>query len=276
MKKRHNILERDVQRWISQGLGQGERTEYKPWFYVDDVPSQGRSTRPFCITTGREHHLLSDIETSVMLYADYDLRVSDIREQYALLSREETLAIARQLGVKHPMYRGTNVPVVMTTDMVLTCKDHGSTWMCARSVKSSSEIDGAHAKRLLEKAEIERQYWARRNVHWKFITELEISHTRLKNLEWLNVYGKLDQQQLQQKMRQFLICIKKYLKFQYGLRKLLERIVAEIGLSELAEAEALFRHAAWHQYIVLDLSVPHTLSRRPTVIDLRVPSETKY
>jgi hypothetical protein len=43
---------------LKEGRGQGTGKNYKPWYYVTDVPSRGTSSAtPGWI--GREHHLLS-------------------------------------------------------------------------------------------------------------------------------------------------------------------------------------------------------------------------
>lgn len=38
----------------------GNGKDYKPWLYVQDVPSQGRSHRVYSHKTERVHHLLSN------------------------------------------------------------------------------------------------------------------------------------------------------------------------------------------------------------------------
>lgn len=61
-------------------------------------------------------------------------------EQYPLLPREETIEIASELGIKHPMYPGTNVPIIMTTDLVGICGDATQEEFVPMSVKYDSAL----------------------------------------------------------------------------------------------------------------------------------------
>lgn len=56
------------------------------------------------------------------LLAEYADGVLEIREQYALLPRDETQMIADRLGIAHPVYSTTRVQRVLTSDLVLTIK----------------------------------------------------------------------------------------------------------------------------------------------------------
>jgi hypothetical protein len=112
----------------------------------------------------------------------------DIREQYPLLPLEETLAIARTLGVEHPKDPATKHPIVMTTDFVATITANGKRFDQARAVKYAEELGSV---RTLEKLEIERRYWQSRKVDWKVITERNISPVAAKNIEWVHAYRRL-------------------------------------------------------------------------------------
>ena len=52
----------------------------------------------------------------------------------------------------------------------------------ARSIKQSSELEKS---RVREKLEIERRYWAERDVEWRIVTEKEIDLQKARNLEWI-------------------------------------------------------------------------------------------
>jgi hypothetical protein len=62
------------------------------------VPSLGQSHRLRGMTTGRIHHLLSDIECSLFYLLDWNDAVVDIREQFPL-DRSATRRIAKEIGV---------------------------------------------------------------------------------------------------------------------------------------------------------------------------------
>ena len=177
-------------RLAKAGRGSGLGREYKPWITIHDVSSHGRSHRIKGATTGRVHHLLSDIERGVFLESDWDARVVDIREQFPL-NREDTLAIAKRLGVRHPRFRG--VDVVMTTDLLLDVLENRQLSQLAVAVKPWVKLGDA---RVLEKLEIERLYWASRNVRWCIQTERQLSRARTLNLLWLHEARWLDHLQV--------------------------------------------------------------------------------
>lgn len=96
--------------------GRGEWRDFTPWLTVRRVASTGRSYRPLGRTTGRVHHFLSDIERRAFLIYDWAETVTDIREQ----PRTATQRIAAGMGVRHSTYPGGRVPIVMTTDLLLS------------------------------------------------------------------------------------------------------------------------------------------------------------
>src|SRR3546814_5272440 len=80
----------------------------------------GRSWKIQGVKIDRIHHLLSDLERAYFLLCEFSEDVVDIREQYPLLPVESTQAIARAIGVRYPKYKTTSVPMVMTTDFLLS------------------------------------------------------------------------------------------------------------------------------------------------------------
>lgn len=170
-----------VEKWIAQGYGQGEGAAYRPFFHVRDVPSKGRSAIVEGLKTGRDHHYLSDLEYYHHILAEFSPKVTDIREQFALLPWAETQEIAKDLGIRYPIYPGTSTPIVVTSDLVLTMQNDGLTVI---SVKYRAETERGNPKqeRILEKLQIEQEYWKRRKVQWVLSTEKDICLTRAKNL----------------------------------------------------------------------------------------------
>jgi hypothetical protein len=111
--------EEKIEKRFADGFGEGIGADYKPWLTVGrSTPSLGTSNRSGGRTTGRVHHFLSDIERNAFLIYDWAASVVDIREQFPL-DRRETRAIAEAMGVRHPIYPKSDVPVVMTTDFLL-------------------------------------------------------------------------------------------------------------------------------------------------------------
>lgn len=179
-KRRTN--QKDIKKRISEGCGQGRGINYQPTIWVQDFSSLGRSTQSNGWKTGRPHHFLSDIEFRYFLALEWSPIVTDIREQFPL-DREETLEIAEQCGVKHPVNSNTGEPNVMTTDFFVTIPGTMGVIDQARTVKPSSELQ---KPRVLEKLEIERRYWESRDISWTVVTEHEIPEVLVENVKWLH------------------------------------------------------------------------------------------
>lgn len=73
----------------------------------------------------------------------------------------------------------------MTTDFVVTVRQSVGSIEQARTVKYAQDLQ---SKRNLEKLEIERCYWQRRNIDWGIVTEREVSKTLAENIKWLHPY----------------------------------------------------------------------------------------
>ena len=179
-KSRRKWSEKQYQRFIKEGRGQETGADYVPWIKIQDFPSNGVCARIRGRTTGRIHHLLSRNETAYFYLLDCSAAVSDIREQFPL-RLQDTLDIARSLGIRHPWDYSSDFPFVMTTDFLIT-KAKG---LMARTVK---ETDALSDPRVLEKFAIEHAYWKRHAVDWKIVTEKQIDFERARNLQWL-YYG---------------------------------------------------------------------------------------
>ncbi|GLC89709.1 TnsA endonuclease N-terminal domain-containing protein [Lysinibacillus piscis] len=179
-----------IEKWIKEGRGSGIGSDYKPWLNIQDVSSLGRSTRLKGIKTNRQHEFLSDLERNYFYLTEYSDFVVDIREQFPLLPLEETIVIADELGIKHPTDPKTHEPVVMTTDFLLTV-DKGEGFVeLARTIKMKDEL---LKERVIEKFEIERVYWERRQINWGIVTELEIPKEMARNISYIHDYYDIQQ-----------------------------------------------------------------------------------
>ncbi|HEV7926546.1 MAG TPA: TnsA endonuclease N-terminal domain-containing protein [Verrucomicrobiae bacterium] len=168
---------------MKEGRGQGRGADYKPWLLVQSFSSLGYSSRALSRKTGREHHLMSNLELDFFLILDLSPRVVDIREQFPLLPVAETMAIAQALGIRHPMDTRTKKPFVLTTDFLVTVRCDPRNDEEARTLKPANELASS---RTLEKLEIERHYWRARNVDWAIVTDADISQIVVRNLRWLH------------------------------------------------------------------------------------------
>ena len=188
-RRRYSFDETKLKRFAKEGRGTGHGSDYRPWLQVQDVPSHGRSTRIHSYKTGRQHHLLSDLETGLFLILDWADHVVDIREQFPL-DRDVTRMLAAKMGVVHPRDVQTKSDIVMTTDLLVDVRLDGGVSLIALSVKPASKLEGA---RTLEKLELERRFWARINVPWYLVTERELHAVRIGNLRWLHEMRSLDE-----------------------------------------------------------------------------------
>lgn len=187
-RQRYSFDEAKIARFHKEGRGQGQGADYKPWLTVRDVPSHGRSHRPLGMTTGRVHHLLSDIEFRSFLLFDWAEDVADIREQFPL-DRDATQRIADGMGVNHPCDVSTRTPLVMTTDFVIDVERNGRRFLMAWAIKPADELD---KPRIIEKLEIERRYWQEQGAEWAVITEHEIPRVMADNIAWVHSYGAVE------------------------------------------------------------------------------------
>jgi hypothetical protein len=157
-------LDSRSQKWLKQGRGEGSRKDYQPWLTVRDLPSAGRSHRVWGFQTQRTHHLLSDLELAVFLLFDWNPTVIDIREQFPL-RLDETRELAEKAGIRHPEVGGQIQ--IMSSDFLVDTNKPDLLRM-AIQVKASSDLSDP---RTIEKLELERRYWAMKQVPWFLLTE---------------------------------------------------------------------------------------------------------
>lgn len=178
---RRKWSEDTVARLHAQGRGQGEAALYKPWLTVADLSSSGNSRRVFSPKTGREHHLLSNIEYDLFLLLEWSPEVVDIREQFPL-DRALTQELAALLEIRHPFYPGTHVPTVMTVDFMVTRIRHGRRTLEAVNAKPASQ---AQDLRALEKLEIQRGYFEGMQIPHHLVFDTLLPATKVRNIEWI-------------------------------------------------------------------------------------------
>lgn len=180
-RKRYEIDEARIKRFQREKRGLGSGKDYKSWLLVSDVPSKGRCHRMDCPLTKRELQLMTDNEFFSFLNYWWDDNVIDIKEQYPL-DRRETFEIAALCGIKHPTDQHTGTLLVISTDLLVTYRVGDEIITIAIAVKEATDLEN---KRILEKLEIERQYWNRRGVTWRITTNVQVKDNFSKNLAWM-------------------------------------------------------------------------------------------
>jgi TnsA-like endonuclease N terminal len=184
-KQRVKFTRKELARRISAGYGQGCGVQYRPLFEIHDVRTDGFATRPPRNLVGEgQHHLLSTVELCCFLELQWklltlkladDLGRGEVKEQY-YLDLDETLDIAREMGVRHPMVGRTLWPV--TTDLVGEAAVNGHLCMFPVTCKPVGRL----TRRAIAKLEIERRYWVRRGWSLRLFTERDVDTPLIQSL----------------------------------------------------------------------------------------------
>lgn len=177
----NRITTKFVQNYMKERLWEKNNSEYVPFLNVRSVPTKGKSSRVMGWKTGREHHFLSKLECAAFYHFDWSDNVIDIKEQYPLLPMELLQNIAEEAGIEYPNFNGE--PIIMTTDFFITVKRNENIVNYARTIKPSTDLS---KKRVLEKFEIERRFFASKNVDWGIITEKDLSEVFWSNMDILH------------------------------------------------------------------------------------------
>ncbi len=230
---------------IKAGAGTGDRESYKPWLSGHEFASKGAFVRMIGHTVQRQYVLLSHLESDVFRIYDHMDDVSDIKEQFPL-PLAETLSISEELGIKHP-YSDSYYNVI-TTDLLIL-KDEK--WM-GRAVKPSKDLN---CKRVIEKLRIEQEWYLRKNLDWKIVTEKEINRELVKNIRWLYEDG-ADIDQLIPDQELLFHCVtvfrNLYLNDKLNFPDILE--IIEEGFSlDSGTGMAIFKHMIRSKVITFDM-----------------------
>lgn len=168
---------------INEGYGTGRSKNYNPYIHVHDFGTISRTHRIKGWKTGRVHHLLSDLELYFFLLIQWSNNYIDIREQFPLLPLEDTIQIAKDLGIKHPAENNKlGDEFVMTSDFVITIKEDNMVKDIVRTIKPKDKL----TKRTVDKFMIEKEYFSRKGINdWGIITEDQINIVKARNISFL-------------------------------------------------------------------------------------------
>lgn len=255
MRGRRFASNQDIERHIANGFGTGAGAGYVPWLRVQDVPSIGRSHKIPGVKIERIHHLLSDLERAYFLICEFSEDVVDIREQYPLLPVESTQAIARAIGVRYPKYKSTSVPLVMTTDFLLTVRQpNGDFKSVARTIKYQQDLEGKDSVRTLEKLEVERRFWMSQDVDWSIVTEELFTPDLIKNLGLIRRYAQLPRDLMSSSLHsEFIEILESSKAYPWSTSECLRKIAKRLSLP-YTEARDIYFNLIWRKMIQFDLS----------------------
>jgi len=242
---------------FKKGLGQGEGIHYQPWIRTHDQYSTGNKSKTLGLLVKREHHFLSNLERDVFYMIEFQDRVVDIREQFALKNVELAKRIAKEIGVKYPPPVEGDEDFFLTTDFLITVRnDDNSIGYMARTVKPSDVLnDSKKQKRIMEKFEIERLYWKSHNVDFKIYTDQSFSKTKANNLALCRKYASVDSILIdfsrEGLMRLDLIEYFERVRFNQRLSD--EDMIINLGMSKY-NVRNLIKHMIVNKIMTVDLS----------------------
>jgi len=184
-KKFKNVSVQQQQSWLDEHYQSREvGNVYLPLWTVHDISSSGVKCKIQHFGYPRTTQLLSQNEVCQFLLLAYDKTVVDAFEQYAL-PLNETLTIARELGVKHPVYPGTKTPIAQTLDFMAVTVDGQRK---GYAVKQQAEV---FRERTAEKLAIQEAWCLTNGVKYKLATSDELKIEPVRNLERLYRHRKL-------------------------------------------------------------------------------------
>lgn len=182
-KRNRSVTPNTVKRKTAQNRGVGRLGDYKPWNTIQDTASNSLVTRIKGWKTGRTHQILSQLQLQFFYLLEWSSQVVDVREQFPL-DESETAAVAEEIG-KHKLAGQIRSGNFLCADFSVTVKKGFGTKELARTVVNSKFLTN---KNLIERLEVERRYWAFRNIDWGIVTEKEIDSTVVKNIEWVHSF----------------------------------------------------------------------------------------
>lgn len=188
MRTTKRFIPRVLERFATQGRGEGTYSQYIPWHCVSrgDPASSGRSH--LLVWRARLRELLSDGELGEQLFATMLPNLDDSLEQYKLSPEDAphplaayferdaqilfpgTERLAKKLGIKHPVLHDGDESALWkpTTDLVLVIKPKGrARRLLALAFKPRDWFMNTRTRKLLC---LEREFWLSRDSEWLLIT----------------------------------------------------------------------------------------------------------
>jgi len=256
MKKRADITHVLRDKWIADWELQNERSpHYVSFIKTQDIKSQGSKSRtPDFAEAGQDRDLLSTNERHFFYRLRFSKKFVSIKEQFPLLPIKRSVAIAKQLGVKHPTYPySSNVEVVMTSDFYCRTILGEEVVYSIKDAASDDKLTPKQQKNIDNKLKIECAYWESKGVKWRLIKSYTLKSVFTQNLEqlfpayelkpllsvyrerWIQCFAMSINQELDQPLRVAIEAISKTLSISYF------------------DSVHILHHCLWHKKIIADL-----------------------
>lgn len=264
---------------IANGCGQGFGENYCPWIRVRRMTRGAVSNLNVFANSlyARPMHLLSGLEVSASVVAIW-LGATDAREQFPVWPDAHLhpaldpaswfttqprhvpglMEIARDAGIKHGVYPGTQIPYVATADLLLQPPQDRVAKLTLVPVKPTSEIrrPGRKGDRVRERLELQRRYSNvidARYVEFNedFAPSLLYSQLRC----FIPSYSELNRLRSSEELQLFadnFIDLQSELSISMARRAVMQRL----RIADVQHSHALFRCASWLGMINLDYRKP--------------------
>jgi hypothetical protein len=287
-----------LRQWIMDGRGQGHGSAYRPWLQMSRrrAPSNANVNFRYLSTLGRHGHFLSSNEWHIALWLMW-LGLDDLREQFPLwpfrhphplYGRPElattvlpwsrgTIAMAKDLGIKHGVFIGTRIPYIATTDFMISIKDQtNSLTAIAIAAKPEDIVNGKKSiARVNERLILEMACMSEIGIRWFLLSNGDIPCAFRENLELCQHAAKLPEQLANNNLViDFCSTMTEWLKSGASIGDALANSSAALKLIDAAP-HALLYHGLWHRLIPIDLREPIVLSHAANLTDFSWAIEMK-
>jgi hypothetical protein len=267
---------------IEMGCGQGFDEEYWPWIRVRRRLSS-RASNLFLLCTcvhRRQLHLLSGLEAKCALLASW-LGARQIREQYPLWPHQHLhpnagrwtqpnciwapglLNIARDAGIRHGVYPGTNVPYVATADFLLDAPSDRSCKLVLIAAKPFDQLSATNSrtKRIYERLELQRRYANAVGARYFEFNGNEATDMLYANLDWLMPrHSQLKQLDSSIDLQRFAAKFGQYC-FTESIKSSKKRAAVSLAIADDAQINRYFFLTLWLGLVNVDLRAPLIIDR---------------
>nr|WP_285887121.1 TnsA endonuclease N-terminal domain-containing protein [Hydrogenophaga intermedia] len=235
---------------IRRRRGVGCGPHYVPWLKVRDVPSRGTSLVSRGVSSGRSHHLLSELEAIYFYLLERRAGIAEIREQWPILDMDRTLELCARFGVRPRMRNGCPEP--FTIDFLVTERVDGRLTYRAASVKSPDDARDPETRLRLA---VEHAWCQDRGIPWTLVDTQRFDKTMLETLRfirgWFRHKYAPDAALEERFVAQFAA--------HHAPNRLLSEVLARVSRSlrqPVATTEDVFRYCAWSGQIQPSLARP--------------------
>ena len=178
------------EKWFLTHKKSLDNGRYIPFWRVEDIRSRGIKVKIRHFSDpDRVIHLLSINELHMYVFLAWNQNIKEVYEQFAI-PLEDTIRIAEDKGIKHPVYSDTRTPAIQTIDFMCVDKNNGD---IAYIVKESIDLE---SERTQEKLDIQRIY-----CHENGIKVEEFESDDLKAVEFENLVRLYDHASIEEALR---------------------------------------------------------------------------